>query len=303
MEIHTVKVKKGETVEGIARKYKLRDAKALWSAPANKAVADKRKKPENIQPGDELVIPPSEKALKEAAAKLAGLKRSRETNVRLRVILRSRTARAAQSFNVLEGVIRASKAHQAELIDKLQDDYNTMKNIELGVDTAASLLRILMGKVSELAGKGEQLAAKAGSQLGKMAELAKGEIEDVVKDKVEDAATEAALDELKKAKDDPVADALVKLSGAWEAIQKPSAWANTVNGIRQGKSLSQAAKAEVGDELRERMAWVGNDFARHVHQLGAALKAARTRMTTEAAALKACEDRIQALDAQIQSAS
>jgi len=46
MITHTVA--KGDTVESVARKYKVRDGKTLWSAPENKELAGRRKKVQDV---------------------------------------------------------------------------------------------------------------------------------------------------------------------------------------------------------------------------------------------------------------
>ena len=51
------KVKSGETLGAIAKKYKVKDWRTIWEADENAALVKKRKKPEKIQVGDELVIP------------------------------------------------------------------------------------------------------------------------------------------------------------------------------------------------------------------------------------------------------
>jgi LysM repeat protein len=54
---HTVR--KGETLIKIAKSYGIADWKAIFDAPENAKLKKERKKPEAIQPGDVLVIPPS----------------------------------------------------------------------------------------------------------------------------------------------------------------------------------------------------------------------------------------------------
>ena len=60
----TLKWAKGDRLERIAQKYKLKSWKPIWNHVNNRAIVKKRKKPENLQPGDVLVIPPDEKEQK-----------------------------------------------------------------------------------------------------------------------------------------------------------------------------------------------------------------------------------------------
>lgn len=51
-------VKKGETLDGIARKYRIASWKLIWGHKDNAKLKSKRGKPELIQPGDSFVLPP-----------------------------------------------------------------------------------------------------------------------------------------------------------------------------------------------------------------------------------------------------
>lgn len=61
------KVTKSDKVIQIAKKYGHKDWKIIWKDPKNKPLVKKRKDPEGIQPGDVVVIPPTQKELAEAA--------------------------------------------------------------------------------------------------------------------------------------------------------------------------------------------------------------------------------------------
>lgn len=61
------KVTKSDKVIQIAKKYGHKDWKVIWKDPKNKPLVKKRKDPERIQPGDIVVIPPTQKELAEAA--------------------------------------------------------------------------------------------------------------------------------------------------------------------------------------------------------------------------------------------
>jgi len=67
MELY--KVRKGDTLAGIAKQFQHRKWETIWNDPENKKLVSKRKKPEAIEPGDQLQIPPNEKQQAEAKAK------------------------------------------------------------------------------------------------------------------------------------------------------------------------------------------------------------------------------------------
>ena len=59
--VQTYKVKKGDTLASISKQFQHRKWETIWEAPENKTLILKRKKPDAIQPGDQLTIPPNEK--------------------------------------------------------------------------------------------------------------------------------------------------------------------------------------------------------------------------------------------------
>lgn len=67
----THKVSKGDTLEGIAKKYKHKSWKTIWNDPANKGVKSKRKEPRLIRAGDVFVIPANEAEKKAQAAAIS----------------------------------------------------------------------------------------------------------------------------------------------------------------------------------------------------------------------------------------
>jgi LysM domain len=57
----TYVVKKGNTLSKIAKQYDFSDWKDIWNDKLNRELVSTRKKPELIQPGDKIVIPPNPK--------------------------------------------------------------------------------------------------------------------------------------------------------------------------------------------------------------------------------------------------
>lgn len=62
------KVAKSDKVATIAKKYGHKDWKLIWKDPANKKLVKLRGKPEKIEPGDFITIPPNQAELAAAAA-------------------------------------------------------------------------------------------------------------------------------------------------------------------------------------------------------------------------------------------
>ncbi|MEP2889427.1 LysM peptidoglycan-binding domain-containing protein [Tateyamaria sp.] len=71
------KVKKNETIEGIAKKYGFKNVDDIWKYPKNKSLVKLRKKPAQIQVGDVVVIPAyNDKERKEIKEKRPALRRA-----------------------------------------------------------------------------------------------------------------------------------------------------------------------------------------------------------------------------------
>jgi hypothetical protein len=297
----TYTVVKGDTIETIARKHKLRDGKMLWHAPENKDLVGRRKKPENLQPGDKVAVPPTEKERKEAAARLTALTRSRDANLKLRDMLCKDVARRSQSFNAMVSLMTTSRRTKNDLVNKLEDDIRSMQNIALGVDTAAAFVRELLGSVLKLAKLGKAVASASGAELLKISREAASQIADVAKEKAGDAATEMAIERLKEDDTKDVVATVMKINDTWDLIQQPSFWAQATTQLMQGKSLTQAVKGEVGDDLRERSRVIENLHSRHDHQLREATRCIKAKMLENAKLLKECQARIQSLEEQIKA--
>ncbi len=299
MITHTVA--KGDTVDSIARKYKVRDGKTLWAAPENKDLSGRRKKAENIEPGDKLVIPPSEKEKKEAAAKLEALTKARNANLKLRDMLRKDTARRAQAFNTMTSLIVASTRSKNDMVSKLESDIRSMQNIGLAVDTAAAFVRELLGSVTKLAKLAKQAASATGAELAKLSREAASEIADIVKEKAEDSATEMAIGKLKDDDTKDIVAKVMKINDTWDLIQQPSFWAHATTQLMQGKSITQAVKGEIGDDLRERSRAIENLHSKHDHQLREATKQIKTKMLEGAKLLNECEARLKSFEQEIKA--
>lgn len=299
MITHTVA--KGDTLDSVARKYKVRDGKTLWAAPENKELAGRRKKAENVQPGDKLVIPPSEKEKKEAAAKLEALKKALAANLKLRDTLRKDTARRAQAFNAMVSLIMASTRSKNDMVSKLEDDIRSMQNIGLAVDTAAAFVRELLGSVAKLAKLAKQAASATGAELVKISREAASQIAEVAKEKAGDAATDLAIGKLKEDDTQDIVAKVMKINDTWDLIQQPSFWAHATTQLMQGKSITQAVKGEIGDDLRERSRAIENLHSKHDHQLREATRQIKAKMLESGKLLKECEARLQSFEQQIKA--
>ena len=109
----------GISIEKIAKKFGHRDWKTIWKAPENRDLVSKRREPGKIQSGDDLVIPPNEKQLKEHEDELNSLNGARDANLKLRDALRAEVARREKSVQVYEDLIKSTVQCKNDILDGL----------------------------------------------------------------------------------------------------------------------------------------------------------------------------------------
>lgn len=243
------KVVKGDTLDAIAKKYKS-DAKAIWKFADNKAVVSKRGKPESIQPGDSIVIPPSDKDLKEQAKKLEDLRLAREFNADLRRVFEGESKRNQRRLAIYNELIASNRDGTAEIVRQLEGNLRDMKGWADGVD-AAALIATIAVSITKIASLGAKSAQATGTALEAINKEAQKELIGMTKAPFEDAGVKAAS-KLKDSAASPVGYVGV-MADSWSRMTSPSFWAYAAVKKIEGKSWSEAASADIGDEIEARI--------------------------------------------------
>jgi LysM domain len=253
---------KGDTLEHIAKKHKLRDGKTIWKAPENREIVSKRKKPEQLQPGDMLFIPPSEAQLKQIAQKVLELNKARDTNLKVRSALEAEANRIKMKTKVYDDLIAGNRETTDKIVAELEKNLRSMKNWSTGVDAAKMLTQmgISLGKLGVYGFRAAHASGEALKELNKKAleeavELAQRPMEHgtvMIVSKLKDSASKGLA----------VAGLLAE---GWEKMTAPSFWANTVVQMTQnGKSWSEAVTSEVGEDIEDRIKSVVADSAKQI---------------------------------------
>lgn len=245
----THKVIKGDTLEGIAKKYKS-DAKEIWKLAENKAIVAKRGKPESIQPGDALVIPPNAKEAKENAKKLEALRQGRESNAQLRKVLQGEQERNQRRLKVYRELLTYNRTMTEKIVQELHGNLGDMKSWATGVDVAAVVATIAVS-ITKIAALGWKGASASGAALEKINQEALKELVGMHKGLVEEGAVDAAA-KLKDRNDSALGYVGV-LADSWDRMTSPSFWAYAAVQKMEGKTWSEAACADVGDEIEQRI--------------------------------------------------
>lgn len=290
----THKVKKGETLIGIAKKYGHKDWKAIWKAPENKSIASKRKDPEKIEPGDALVIPLNAKQRKENDAKLLALNEARNAELQLCTGLTNQVQRLQRSIKLYDELIQSNVQSTKRIVDDLKKNLAGMKKWGDGVDAVAMLTQmgVSLGKIA----KTGQAATKAsGAALKKLNDEAAKEAVGIATGPLKGEALKAAG---KLKKQDSTAVAIIGiLADSWNKMTSPSFWAHTyVQMTENGKSWSDAVTMEIGDDIKQRIQQVVANSAKHIKKLQAKQQALKAELAAIGGLAKGCRARIQAYE-------
>lgn len=284
----THKVANGDTLDAIAKKYRS-TPKAIWAFAENKALVSKRGKPEAIQPGDVIAIPPDEKAAKERDKKLLELERGRDSNAALRAALVAEQARYERRVKVYKELVAYNRSMTDKIVAELEGTLGQMKNWASGVDVAATLANIAVS-IGKIAGLGWKGAQASGEALEKINKEALKELVDMHKGLAEEGAVKAAS--TMKDRAGSALGYVGVLADSWDRMTSPSFWAYAAVKKWEGKSWSEAASADVGDEIEQRIREVRSQGAEQeaklLQQIDECLAAAKVNDKL----LRDCETRI-----------
>ena len=285
----THKLAKGETLDGIAKRYRA-DPKTLWKTADNKALVTKRGKPEALLPGDVIVIPPGEKELKEATQKVEQLRKMRDAAGKLLDALEKEDQRTQRRIKVYSELIADNRKSTIEIVGQLKKTLADMKGWADGVDAAATVAQITVS-LTQICAKGMQATKLSGVALEEMNKELTKDVLMLPADQLKDAGIKLA-GQLKERADSPLAYIGV-VANSWEKMMAPSFWANTFVQITQnGKSWSDAVAMDVGEDIQERIKSVVAEGMIQVQKLEQQLASARNQQAENRTLTAECQARI-----------
>lgn len=222
----TYKVKKGDTLSGIAKKYKHKNWKTIWDHPANKRVKSQRKKPEAIEPGDVFTIPPNEAEKKKQQSEQDQMAAAVVQEQLLGVQLAARGATIGAAAKAAADALKKSEKHIKTTGDEIQQLLKNLDLMQRGDTGSKNPVRIahslVIGQLGIAlttfkAAKGE--AAKQGKAAAKLGSgVATTELS---------SDSKKAVDSLLGKKCPEITDivtALEKVIGAFEGVMKSKHW-------------------------------------------------------------------------------
>jgi hypothetical protein len=254
------KVKKGDTLTSIAKQFGHRKWETIWNAADNKSLVSKRKKPEAIEPGDQLTIPPNEAKRKQAE----NLQQSLDDHV----------SRLTRQLKITDELIKYEREATEKIVKDLEDNLKNMKKWSKGVDAAATVATALVDlrkSIGEAAKLGKKAIGANEKELKDILKEATKGSKDLAKDQAKDQLTETAAKLLEEHKED--SNEVVAFAGcmadAYEKYLLPSFWAGTITQMMDGKSWSDAVSTDLAEELEDRIKSIKAESAQRLKQFEA----------------------------------
>jgi hypothetical protein len=214
-------VKPGDTFSSIAKQFGFSYWADIYNNPANASFRARRPNPNQLRPGDQVMIPPTpQQARQVLQSRLDDLTRLRQ--------------QTDSMYQQIESEMNANLRR-----------YDAVAN---GVDAVATVAELFAGLVS-LTAKGFAALKLSGPALDEAnKELAKQGLK-LATDPLQDPALKVAANQL------GAHDGLVWAVGkigieSFLNIQSPSWWAGVVGNLQDGKSWSQAVATSPEDQLR-----------------------------------------------------
>ena len=238
LNTHTIKFAKGDNIEAIAKKYGVKSDR-IWKYPENKKVAQTRGRPEKLQPGDPLVIPPSDKELQAAQKDL-------ENNSK---VVKGEMDRIKRRVAALD---RAAKDIASSVDDAKKELQGQASKIE-NVSNAADLASVVIGLGKVVSGtmkKGLAAIEKTGVELEKHNHEVQKESINLIYSPFK-AVTVKVVGNSAMASDEAVI-LIQEVAKAYDKMTSPSFWTNTIYQLGAGKSWSEAVNTKVSKELQDR---------------------------------------------------
>jgi len=277
------KFKKGDNLDAIAKTHGLKDGSVIWKLPDNKAIASKRGKPEQLQPGDMLVIPPSEKEMKEAQHAAQKAVDALDGEIK-------RTNEKITVIDKLEGDIQTS---MLSCIKELESKKGQVKSWGNTADAVAMIAQV-HASLGKMTLKAYQGAEKVGEDLLKMNKELLSEAASMTTSPLESAAAKA-LEPCEKSTNTAVIF-VGSLAKSFGQMTSPSFWANTTTQLLAGKSWSDAVVSDISDEfdtqarqIRQQMADQLKSLEDHKKQIASHLGDLQNQRKQAEAGLKALQ--------------
>ncbi len=251
-QIH--KVKKGEKLIGIAKKYKHKNWKTIWNAPENKKLVSKRKKPEQIQPGDVLIIPFNQAEMTDITQEITYWQQNLDADGHLVNSFDKRIKESRNTIAKLTKTAALSDQLHKSIVVELQKTAKGAKKWGTTVDAIATVAQLMIN-LGKLVKTGKRAMKLSGDELEKInKQLAKDAL-NMAYDPIAKEARKAGAKHVQNEKSG-YSLALVSLgilSDSFDKMTSPSFWAWTVVRLKEGDSWSDAVTYDFQKEVKQKI--------------------------------------------------
>lgn len=261
--LKTYKVGKGSTLKAIANKFGIRRWETIWELPDNRRLASKRGVPENLQPGDVLIIPPSDQerktqqkeAASNAAAQSVAAKRLAEQIEKLE--------RVIKSYN---RIIDDNEKTTQKLVKELEGAQKGMRSMGDRVDLANMFINL--GKtLASFAQLGLKASKAAGEELEEINEQALEKLCEHLNEQTRDQILKI-LASFKNSRSKAIL-AIAAAADAYDKMTSPSFWAYVYTlTIGDKPLLSWKTWGDIPSEWREAVTTkIGGNIDNRIRQV------------------------------------
>jgi hypothetical protein len=280
MKVH--KVKKGDTLEAIAKKFKVKKWEVIWNCPENAKLKSKRKLPRQITVGDAVVIPFNDKERAALYLEIAFYRASKRNDLQIEFALLGQAAELDKAAELFDRRMKETDAFYRRLMAADRANLKNIKRVGMTVDIAASVL-IMSRRMANLAkgykGANPKELAKINKDAAKLAADISLDGVNMISSEAKKTIGKYLNKHLPKSLNTAIGGLKV-IENSYDKIQSPSFWATTVASLIEGKSWSAAVTRDLEEESNQRIARID---VQRIKALGA-LSASKREFMDDAAA-------------------
>lgn len=249
-------VKKGETLEKISKSYNHKKWEDIWNDPANKKLKSSRKRPNNIESGDKIVIPNTAAEKAEIIVKLGLLHFAKLDEESTAIALEKQAKEFDKSAATFDRYMKETNYFYDKLKGKNNADLKTVKKWGKGVDISKQV--IMMGrdlaKIAKLAKKSTtatgakltEINAEVQKIANKLALKGSGKLNDELQKVLSNYLMKKMPKEIQEAQKQAKV-----IQDSWDNMQKPSFWALTASSLLDGKGWSASVTRDLSEEKKQ----------------------------------------------------
>lgn len=267
----THKVRKGDTLEIIAKKFKIRKWEDIWNNPKNAKLKSKRKLPRQIEPGDTVVIPFSDREKAELALETAFYRARIRKELQIEFALLGQAAQLDRAAELLEGRKKDTDAWYRRLMATDRANLKQIKKLGMAVDVATAML-LMSRRMANLAKAYKGADPTELAKINKAATKLAADISlmgvNAISGEAKKVIGKYLNKHLPKSLDTAIGG-LKTIENAYDNIQSMSFWATTIASLIEGKGWNDSVTRDLEEESNQRVVRIDVQRIKALGLLGA----------------------------------